>query len=425
MPLGARSTENWATAPVLHRWWRFSRYVVARFQNDRGLQTASALTYTSLLSLVPLLAVSLVILSGFGAFDDMKWQVQELLLDFFVPNTADQIGGYIGQFLENAQKLTAPGVIALGITAILTLSTIEATFNRIWRAKAPRPWPTRILAFWAVLTLGPIVLGMSLSVSAEVEALTSRMSITASLLAQEGRQLVQFCLQCGAFTALYLVIPAVRVKLVHALAGGVAATIMFYALKWGFAEFVASADNYRTIYGALAAVPIFLLWLYSFWTLLLIGAHVAAALPERRLLNAAGLIDQTTAEWRLQMAVRVLRRLWRAAGNRETLDLGSLDPEPSPAVLEDLERSGLVVQAEGGRIIAGCDYARAPIGVLWRALDLATPQLDSADAPPVLAGLMDAERDFMARPLADLLAVQASGGSLDSGGEEGGSRAEK
>lgn len=415
MPLGARAMENWTAVSVLRRWWRFSRYVAARFQDDRGLQTASALTYTSLLSLVPLLAVSLVILSGFGAFDDMKWQVQGLLLDFFVPDTADQISGYIGQFLENAQKLTAPGVIALGITAILTLATIEGTFNRIWRAQAPRPWPTRILAFWAVLTLGPLMLGMSLSVSAEVEALTSRISTNDGFIAREGRQLAQFCLQCAAFSALYLVIPSVRVKLVHALAGGASATIMFYVLKMGFAVFVASADNYRTIYGALAAVPILLLWLYSFWTLLLIGAHVAAALPERRLLDGTDLIDQTTAEWRLQMAVRVLRRLWLAAGNRETLDALSIEPEPSPAVLEDLLRSGLVVQTESGQIVVGCDYARAPIGVLWRALDLATPQLDSADAPPVLEGLMDSEREFMARPLVDLLESQGSGRDADSG----------
>ena len=405
MPLGARSTENWAETPVLQRWWRFSRYVVARFQADGGLQTASALTYTSLLSLVPLLAVSLVILSGFGAFDDMKADVTEVLLDFFVPDTADQIGGYISQFLANAQQLTAPGVIALGITAILTLATIEGTFNRIWRAQAPRPWPVRILAFWGVLTLGPIVLGISLSVSAEVEAFTSGMA-GGDVIAREGRQLVQFGLQWAAFSALYLAIPAVRVKVGHALAGGAFATLMFYCLKLGFAEFVAAAENYRTVYGALAAIPIFLLWLYSFWTLLLLGAHVAAALPERRLLGADGLIDQTTAERRLQAALAVLRRVWHAAGHRERLDAASMVPEPSPAMLEDLERAGLVVRMDGGQLIAGCDYARAPVGVLWRSLDLATPVLGGAEAPPVLADLMQSERDFMARPLADLLALE-------------------
>ena len=124
------------------------------------------------------------------------------------------------------------------------------------------------------------------------------------------------------------------------------AAVLFQLLKVGFAAFVASADNYRTVYGALAAIPIFLLWLYSFWTLLLIGAHIAAALPERRLLGDSGLIDQATAESRLRAAMLVLRRLWQAAGARETLRLENLDPEPSPWVLNQLENAGLIARLD-------------------------------------------------------------------------------
>ena len=222
-------------------------------------------------------------------------------------------------------------------------------------------------------------------------------------VAEEGRWLVQFGLQLGAFSALYLIIPAVRVKVVHALAGGAVATLLFYLLKFGFGIFVASADNYRTIYGALAAIPIFLLWLYSFWTLLLIGAHIAAALPEQRLITEHGIIDETTAESRIRIALLVLRRLWQAAGNRELLDARDIDPEPSPAILADMEKAGLIVQTEGGRIIAGCDYARTPIAVLWQALDLATPRIESDVEPKVLAELMEAERDLMNHPVASLL----------------------
>lgn len=401
MPLAARFGVNWATAPFLRRWWRFSAYVVKRFQGDGGLQIASALTYTSLLSLVPLLAVSLVILSGFGAFDEMRWQVQDTLLDFVLPDTADQVSKYILQFMENAQKLTAPGVIALGVTAIMMLSTIEGTFNRIWRATAKRPWPLRILAFWAVLTLGPILLGMSISVSAVFQGYSDQLKV--GWLVRETRFVLPFVLQFGAFSALYLAIPAAPVRFSHALVGGLVAAILFQILKLGFGYFVASAENYRTVYGALAAIPIFLLWLYSFWTLLLIGAHIAAALPERRLLGESGLIDQTTAESRLQAAMLVLRRLWQAAGARETLNLEDLDPEPSPWVLNRLADSGLIARLEDNTLIAGCDFSRAPIGVLWRALDLATPQLEDADAPPVMAIVMDAERDFMGKPLSELL----------------------
>lgn len=267
--------------------------------------------------------------------------------------------------MENAQKLTAPGVIALGVTAIMMLSTIEGTFNRIWRATAKRPWPLRILAFWAVLTLGPILLGMSISVSAVFQGYSDQLKV--GWLVRETRFALPFVLQFGAFSALYLAIPAAPVRFSHALVGGLVAAILFQILKLGFGYFVASAENYRTVYGALAAIPIFLLWLYSFWTLLLIGAHIAAALPERRLLGESGLIDQTTAESRLQAAMLVLRRLWQAAGARETLNLEDLDPEPSPWVLNRLAESGLIARLEDNTLIAGCDFSRAPIGVLWRA----------------------------------------------------------
>lgn len=410
MALAARSGENWAKASILERWWRFSTYVIKRFQGDDGLQIASALTYTSLLSLVPLLAVSLVILSGFGAFNEMRAQVQDLLLSLFVPTTATQVTNYITLFLANAQKVTVFGTIGLGATAIVTLATIESTFNRIWRASGQRALPLRILAFWAVLTLGPIVLGVSLTVSAEVQSLTSEIVIGGGL-ARGGRLLLQFAVQWAAFSVLYLVIPAAPVKLMHAVMGGFAAMVLFSILKGGFGLFVGMSENYRTIYGALAAIPIFLLWLYAFWTLLLVGAHIAAALPERRQLGKDGLIDETTAENRLRAALLLLRQIWQAAGSRETLEAENLKPPPAPVVLADLERSGLVVRLEDGRLIAGCDYARAPIGVLWRALDLATPQLDDTEAPPVLTELMDAERAFMGHRLAELL---SSNGEADN-----------
>ncbi len=189
----------------------------------------------------------------------------------------------------------------------------------------------------------------------------------------------------------------------HALVGSLVAAVLFQVLKMGFGSFVASADNYRTVYGAMAAIPIFLLWLYSFWTLLLIGAHIAAALPERHLLGEAGLVDQTTAESCLRAAMQVLRRLWQAAGARETLNLTDLHPEPSPWVLNQLEDAGLIARLDDESLIAGCDFNRAPIGVLWRALDLATPVLEDVNALRVLANIMQSERDFMAKPLSALL----------------------
>jgi membrane protein len=384
----------------------FIVYVARRFWNDDGLQIASALTYTTLLSMVPLLAVSLAVLSGFGAFDEVLQLVRGTLLDFFLPATAFQITEHIDMFLANAQRLTMPGVIALAVTAMLTLSTIEVTFSRIWRAEITRPWPLRVLVFWAVLTLGPLLIGTSLSITASVSDLPRRDAFGS--IYEHVRFVVPLSIQWCAFTVLYLVVPARRVRLKHALIGGGVAALAFQPLKFGFAIFVSTADNYRVIYGALAAFPIFLLWLYAFWTLLLVGAHVTAALQERSVMKRLSPIVEKGPQQRLEAALALLDTLWRAAGTRTPVILEESEWRSSEPVLPQLKHAGLVAETDDGRMLAGCDYDRVPIFALWQALDLAVPDISKRHATETLQKLAAAEREILAHPLSSLFVEEGA-----------------
>ena len=401
MPVGKISTPDNRHTSIWYRWTVFARYVVRRFQKDGGLQVASALTYTSLLSIVPLLAVSLAVIGSFGALAPMREAVQSTLLDFLVPSVAMDLSGYINDFLENTKELTAPGVIALAFTAIMMLSTIESTFNRIWRTSGARPWPIRFLAFWAVLTLGPILLGISLALSSTFRIITEQAVGEAAV--QQGTLVLTFFLQWAAFTALYLIIPVRRVMLLDALAGGAVAAILFQPLKFGFGIAFDSSNNYQTIYGALAAIPVFLIWLYSFWTLLIIGAQVAAALPERHMLNWKSGRQETTAAARLDAALMMLARLWRAAGDGRSVRSDDPALTRGDLVLQPLVEAGLVVELDGGLYRAGGDFTRIPIAELWQALDLQTPPAGSDAAKQLLAPVKEAERQFLEQPIAMLL----------------------
>jgi membrane protein len=390
--------------------WRdlaqFGVMVVRRFTADRGMQTASALTYTSLLSIVPLLVVSLAVLSGFGAFAEMKETVKAAVLDVLLPSTKTQAAAHIDQFLGNAKALTWPGLAGIAVTALMLLSTIEGTFNRIWRAKSPRSLTIRILRYWSALTMGPLLLGASLSLTSYFFAVADD-GMVSGVLEQIGH-LLPLLLQWVAFTLLYITIPNAPVRLRHALTGGLVAAVLFEALKTGFAVYIDNADNFRVIYGALAAIPIFLMWLYSSWTVILIGAEVTAVVPEWReaLARSRSGTMAGTAAARLETALALLSALWKAAGKGE-----SIDPNGPEAIeagwaddnLQTLIGAGFVAVATDERLIAGRDFARTPVRDLWRALDLGTPQV-TPDAP-ILSDLRSHEAKILQDPLSDLLAT--------------------
>lgn len=263
--------------------WRFIRYVFRRIGEDRCLQAAAALTYTTLLALVPLAAVSLAIFSAFPRFASMRDQVQNFVFENFAPHAGDAIRDYLDTFLVNTQGLTTLGVVFLLLSAVMLLSTIETTFNGIWRSKGRRSLTVRLLAYWAILTLGPLLFGASLSISSYmwgqmIAAGGEAMAGSAPLM---GR-LISFVMEIAGFTVLYVVLPHTTVRWRHALVGALVAAILFELLKKVFGVYVQVFAGYQTIYGAMATVPLFLIWMHLSWTVALLGGIVASSMPAWR-----------------------------------------------------------------------------------------------------------------------------------------------
>jgi membrane protein len=301
-----QKARHWAKAL-----YTFGRYAVLRFWNDRGAQAASALTYSSLLALVPIATIAFSILSAFPAFGLIKGAAQTWLVEMLVPEVGHTVLNYLEGFSQNTGRLTAFSIVGLVVSSVLLLATIEDAFNGIWRVKEQRAWAVRIVTFWAILTLTPILVVASFSLT--INFFTSHGGF--------GQQLwspfigfVPLVLQFIGFTLLYQLIPNRSVRWNDAVIGGAIAAVAFDLSKRLFAWYLREFPAYETIYGALATIPIFLLWLYLAWSIVLIGAVIAAALPDwrsGRLLG--GEIDKILPGPRLTIAVAILRELAAAS----------------------------------------------------------------------------------------------------------------
>lgn len=298
----------------LKRVRQLAQHVWKHFKEDRCFDEAASLGYTSLLALVPLLAVIFVVVAAFPNFSEWSARLQQLLLENLVPTVGEQVSAGIGSFLSSVSSLTLPGTIALIITALLLMFRIEVAFNRIWRVERPRSLINRIIMYWAVLTLAPLMMGGAMVFSAQ-NLFSDRgfHDLISPGLYQAGVLL----LNTVVFTLIFLLVPNCRVRLRAALVGAVLSSILFELAKFGFVAWVSNA-NYTVIYGALATVPIFLLWLYLVWVVVLLGASLAASLASYSTSNLA------LADWPrgadFQLAFRLLGHLWEAQTRGESLN---------------------------------------------------------------------------------------------------------
>ncbi|WP_237170230.1 YihY family inner membrane protein [Pandoraea thiooxydans] len=259
------------------------RFVMRRSREDRIPQIAGSLTFTTVLALVPLLAVAFALFTAFPMFNTFRDALQGFLLSHLMPDTVnDQIFRYLNQFAAKAKSLTTVGLIGLLLTSVATMMTIESVFNVIWRVPRPRPLAQRVLVYWAILTLGPLLFGVSLSISSY--ALSQSMSLVHTLPLAVAWPLgfLPVLLSAVAFTLLYLYMPHCRVDWRDALTGGTIAALAFEIAKRGFALYIKKFPTYTAVYGAFAAIPIFLLWVYLSWLVTLWGATLTAVLPSFR-----------------------------------------------------------------------------------------------------------------------------------------------
>ncbi len=339
---------------------QFTRFAVRRFRADRLNADVASLTYSTLLALVPLLVIALAILSSFPAFDAVKGRMQALFFSAVVPEAGAAIGEYLGKFTSNASNLTAVGIVALAVTALLLLSTIEETLNRVWHVERPRPLYVRFLIFWAILTMGPLLIGGSFTLTSDLAALAARTQIldsggaSAVLKLQETwlvSTLLSVTISTVGFTALFVLVPARRVRVRHAVIGASFAAIAFEVLSWGFNSFITSGSSYETIYGAVAAVPVFLIWIYTSWTVIILGSVVAASLPDWFRSRATSVPSENLRPAdRLAVAVTLLANLHRQAQSGGMLDdqvLAEAVPlEVRDEIIDALHGTGYIVQDE-------------------------------------------------------------------------------
>lgn len=260
---------------------RFTVYLWDRFVEDNCQSTAASLSYQTLFAVVPLLTVTYAILDTFKAFGDLTEKVETFLFSNIIPENVMMVQEYLLSFSQQARNLSGPSIALLGVTAFLMLFTIEKTFNEIWRVREPRQGFQRFLMYWAVLTLSAPFMGISLGITGYIESLPLISDVSRSTTALH---VVPILLSTGLFTLIYTVVPNCFVPLKNAVIGSFIVALSFELAKAMFAA-IMSKSSFEAIYGTFAAVPLFLLWIYVSWTIVLLGAELVKSLGSFRLVS--------------------------------------------------------------------------------------------------------------------------------------------
>ena len=360
-----------------------------RFREDRMGLTASSLTFTTSIALVPFFTVALAVFTAFPMFSTLQAALQAWLVRSLIPDhISRQVLGYLTQFSGQASKLGGAGLAVLAVTAIALIFTIDRTLNSIWRVRKPRPLAQRVLIYWAAVTLGPLVLGASLAGTSYVVSASSGLvgGLPDSLLFV--LDVAQFFLVAGAVAALYRYVPNTYVRWGHAFAGGLFVASGLEIGKQILGAYLTAVPTYSLVYGAFAALPILLVWIYVSWVIVLMGAVITAYLPSlitgvSRRGNAHG--------WQFQLAIEVLQHLHEARGTArmgmdivrlgELLEVDGLQLEPVLETLVELDWIGQLNDAQGdaeSRYLLLVDPATTPLEPLLQLLLLGrAPSVDN------------------------------------------------
>jgi membrane protein len=360
-------------------WFETLRTLRARFRDDRLGLTASSLTFTTLISLVPLLTVMLAIFTAFPMFGSFQAGLEKYFLQTLVPpSIAKPVLGALTMFATKASRLGTAGLIALGFTAMALMLTIDRTLNAIWRVKKPRPIAQRVLIYWAAVTLGPLILGAGLTLMSYAISASSGMVTALSGGVSLSLSIVEFAALATAMSALYHYVPHAPVAWRHAVAGGLFVATGFEVARRSLGWYLTHMTSYSGIYGAFATVPIFLLWIYIGWVIVLLGAVIAAYAPSLKL----NLVQHGRRPGqRFALALEIVRRLQRSreAGEHgmSGVDLANslrMDPLQIESVLETLMTLDWVgrLDEEGqSRHVLLCDPAHTALKPLVDAVLLA------------------------------------------------------
>lgn len=355
----------------------FFRFVARRVLDDNLFQAAGALSYTTVFALVPLSMVVFGVLAATPAFSDWSDQLSDYIFSNFVPSAARSVEDVLRQFSANASQLTSAGVIALVVSLLITLNGVEATFNQIWRVKSARPKLGRFLMYWTVLTLGALVAGASLAISARFFALSMFDTQAGHFLENLMLRLAPMAIELLAFAAIYRVVPHRTVKWRHALAGGLLAMLLFELVRWGLGLYLGSFASYSRIYGAVAFVPIFLLWIFTSWVAVLLGASLASSISAFRYQPANMRLPDGYEMYGL---LRLLGRFYEARREGQGLHadrIQQLEPMLTDTLVQDmlaqLCQIKVVRRAEDGEWLLTRDLDELKLAELYEACQLRIP----------------------------------------------------
>ena len=396
----------------------FCSYLKQRFFADHCIRSAASLAYTSLLALVPLFTIVFVALAAFPPFQELREDFEDFIFRNFVPALGDQVRGYLLEFSDKAKGLQAAGTLVLLITVLALMSTIESTFNVIWRIQRRRPFVVRFLVYWAVLTLGPLLIGASIFVTSylvSLPLLPSSMETLGLKIRMLGA--VPILSTTLAFVMFFKLIPYRPVPFRHAMVGGLVAGILFEAAKRGFAIYVTSFPMQQAVYGAFATLPIFLLWIFLSWVIVLLGAEITQCLTTYKAVSSRKRSSLYANP--VYAAFRVLLRLFQAQEAGEPLadkklfvvepDLGF---EAINQALERLDRANWISRNDAFQWVLIRDLHRETVVDLMQIAptfphsdDAPAAEFDGADERFLSALRTHAEwlDQHMATPIADLI----------------------
>lgn len=260
-----------------------ARRVVTATLNDNLLHLAASLAFTTILAIVPLLTVTLSLMTAFPIFSEFEASLQQFLRQQFLPEEfSATVMQYLDEFVSKATSLSTIGGAFLLVTAVLVIMSVDDALNDIWHVKRQRPIGQRFLIYWAVLSLGPIILGASLWASSSmVQQALSLEGADAILPWNALASWLPFVISWVGCTLLFVAVPNCRVGFAPAALGGLITSLLFQLIKWGLAIYLANFPTYTVIYGAFSVLPTFLMWVYLSWLAFLFGAIVAANLPEQ------------------------------------------------------------------------------------------------------------------------------------------------
>jgi membrane protein len=401
----------------------FLRILAVRFGEDKGPQNAASLAYTTLLSLVPLMAVSLTLVAAFPVSARVSEQVQAFVFENFMPDFGLMVQEYLLQFSERATQLTGAGAAFLLVVAVLLMSNIDQAFGMIWKVRRRRSPLSRFMVYWSILSLGPLLMGVSVAATSYLLSLPLFQSgAEAAGPAQRLLRLAPILASTVAFTLLYLLVPNRRIPFRHALIGGVVAALLFELAKHGFGLYLTRFPTHQAIYGALAAVPVFLIWLYISWMITLLGGELVHLIGLHR---GGDVSSREQADHDLLLAVDLLGELWQAQHLGKTLSTrrllerrGEVGEDRLDGLLTALQDARLVLCSDDGGWALARDLHDVRLYDLFRSrpfgLPVARPagegRVHQEPLSELLARIDEQLEEAMGLPLSELYRRRAGAG---------------